>query len=38
MTCYWGLDGLLRTSDIFGWSLEWSHQWLLAHASAAVLR
>jgi hypothetical protein len=23
---------------VFGWSLERSNQWLLAHASAAVLR
>jgi hypothetical protein len=33
-----GIDGLLRTRDVFGWSLERSNQWLLAHASAAVLR
>jgi AcrR family transcriptional regulator len=38
ITYYYGLDGLLRTRDIFGWSLERSNQWLLAHASAAVLR
>jgi AcrR family transcriptional regulator len=38
ITYYYGLDGLLRTRDIFGWSLERSNQWLLAHVSAAVLR
>jgi hypothetical protein len=27
-----------RTRDVFGWSLERSNEWLLAHASAAVLR
>ena len=35
---YYGIDGLLRTRDVFGWSLERSNEWLLAHASAAVLR
>ncbi|HEY3981385.1 MAG TPA: hypothetical protein VGM79_29300 [Streptosporangiaceae bacterium] len=38
ITYYYGIDGLLRTSDVFGWSLERSNQRLLAHASAAVLR
>jgi AcrR family transcriptional regulator len=38
ITCYYGIDGLLRTRDVFGWSLERSNEWLLAHASAAVLR
>ena len=38
ITFYYGIDGLLRTRDVFGWSLERSNQWLLAHASAAVLR
>lgn len=38
ITYYYGLDGLLRTRDVFGWSLDRSNQWLLAHASAAVLR
>jgi len=38
ITYYYGIDGLLRTRDVFGWSLERSDQWLLAHASAAVLR
>jgi len=38
ITYYYGLDGLLRTRDVFGWSLERSNEWLLAHASAAVLR
>ncbi len=38
ITYYYGIDGLLRTRDVFGWSLERSNKWLLAHASAAVLR
>jgi hypothetical protein len=38
ITYYDGIDGLLRTRDVFGWSLERSNEWLLAHASAAVLR
>jgi len=38
ITYYYGLDGLLRTREVFGWSLERSNEWLLAHASAAVLR
>jgi AcrR family transcriptional regulator len=38
LTYYYGIDGLLRTRDVFGWSLERSNEWLLAHASAAVLR
>jgi hypothetical protein len=38
ITYYYGIDGLLRTRDVFDWSLERSNQWLLAHASAAVLR
>jgi AcrR family transcriptional regulator len=38
ITYYYGIDGLLRTRDVFGWSLERSNQWLLAHTSAAVLR
>jgi len=38
ITYYYGIDGLLRTRDVFGWSLERSNQWLLTHASAAVLR
>jgi AcrR family transcriptional regulator len=38
ITYYYGLDGLLRTRDVFGWSLERSNEWLQAHASAAVLR
>src|ERR1700761_4396461 len=35
---FYGIDGLLRARDVFGWSLERSNQWLLAHVSAAVLR
>jgi len=38
ITYFYGLDGLLRTSDVFGWSLERSNEWLRAHATAAVLR
>jgi AcrR family transcriptional regulator len=38
ITYYYGIDGLLRTRDVFGWSLERSNEWLLAHASATVLR
>jgi AcrR family transcriptional regulator len=38
ITYYYGIDGLLRTRDVFGWPLERSSEWLLAHASAAVLR
>jgi hypothetical protein len=37
ITYYYGIDGLLRTRDVFGWSLERSNEWLLANASAAVL-
>jgi AcrR family transcriptional regulator len=38
ITFYYGIDGLLRTRKVFGWSLERSNEWLLAQASAAVLR
>ena len=38
ITYYYGIDGLLRTREVFGWSLERSNDWALAHASAAVLR
>ena len=38
ITYFYGIDGLLRTREVFGWSLERSNEWLLAHASAAVLR
>jgi AcrR family transcriptional regulator len=38
ITYYYGIDGLLRTHEVFGWSLERSNQWLLAQASPAVLR
>ena len=38
ITYYYGIDGLLRTREVFGWSLERSNEWLLAHARAAVLR
>ena len=38
ITYYYGIDGLLRTRDVFGWSLERSNEWLLTRVSAAVLR
>jgi AcrR family transcriptional regulator len=38
ITYYYCIDGLLRTHEVFGWSLERSNQWLLAQASPAVLR
>src|ERR1700728_5097221 len=38
ITYYYGIDGLLRTREVFGWSLERSKEGLLAHASGAVLR
>jgi AcrR family transcriptional regulator len=38
ITYYYGIDGLLRTRDVFDWSLERSNEWLLARVSAAVLR
>jgi hypothetical protein len=38
ITYYYGIDGLRRTRDVFGWSLERSDQWVLACASAAVLQ
>jgi hypothetical protein len=38
ITYYYGIDGLLRTREVFGWSAGRSNEWLLAHASAAVLR
>ena len=38
ITYYYGIDGLLRTREVFGWSLERSNEWLLDRASAAVLR
>src|ERR1700753_1826555 len=38
ITYFYGIDGLLRTRDVFGWALERSNRWLLAHPSAAGLR
>ena len=38
ITYYYGIDGLLRTRDVFGWSLKRSNEWLLVHVTAAVLR
>jgi len=37
ITYFYGIDGLLRTRDVFGWSLERSNEWLSAHVSAALL-
>ena len=37
ITYRYGIDGLLRTRDVFGWSLERSNEWLSAHVSAALL-
>ena len=37
ITYYYGIDGLLRTREVFGWSLERSNDWLQARAAAAVL-
>src|SRR5580692_9703100 len=37
ITYYYGIDGLLRTREVFGWSLERPNEWLLAPASAAIL-
>src|SRR6202012_1732550 len=38
ITYYYGIDGLLRTREVFGWSLERSNEWLLGRVSAEVLR
>jgi AcrR family transcriptional regulator len=38
ITYYYGIDGLLRTREVFGWSLDRSNEWLLAQASAGILR
>src|SRR6201986_4703931 len=35
ITYFYGIDGLLRTRDVFGWSLERSNEWLLAPPPAA---
>jgi hypothetical protein len=35
---FYGIDGLLRARQVFGWSLERSNEWLLVRTSAAVLR
>ena len=37
ITYFYGIDGLLRTRDVFGWSLERSNEWLSAHVCAALL-
>jgi AcrR family transcriptional regulator len=38
ITYFYGLDGLIRTRQVFGWSFERSNDWLLAHTTTAVLR
>lgn len=38
ITRTYGIDGLLRTRQVFGWSLMRSNEWLMARASTAVLR
>ncbi|MEU2339828.1 TetR/AcrR family transcriptional regulator [Streptomyces sp. NPDC013172] len=38
ITYYYGIDGLLRTREVFGGSLERSNEWLFAQVTAAVLR
>jgi AcrR family transcriptional regulator len=38
VTYFYGIDGLIRTHEVFGWSFGRSNDWLLAHTSAAVLR
>ncbi|MFD8723507.1 TetR/AcrR family transcriptional regulator [Streptomyces sp. NPDC059629] len=37
ITYYYGIDGLLRTRKVFGWSFERSNEWLSVQASTAVL-
>jgi AcrR family transcriptional regulator len=38
ITYYYGIDGLLRAREVFGWSLERCNEWALAQVSAAILR
>lgn len=38
VTYFYGIDGLLRARQVFGWSLERANSWLLAQVSAALLR
>ena len=38
ITYFYGIDGLIRTRQVFGWSFERSNDWLLTQTSAAVLR
>jgi hypothetical protein len=38
ITYFYGIDGLMRTREVFGWSFERSNNWLRAHTSAAVMR
>jgi AcrR family transcriptional regulator len=37
ITHYYGIDGLLRTSKVFHWSLKRSNEWLFTQVSNAVL-
>lgn len=38
ITYYYGIDGLQRTRDVLGWSLDRSNAWLLTQTTNAVLR
>ena len=38
ITYFYGIDGLIRTRQVFGWSYERSNDWLRGHTSFAVLR
>jgi AcrR family transcriptional regulator len=38
ITYNYGIDGLLRTREVLGWSLEQSNEWLMARTAPAVLR
>jgi AcrR family transcriptional regulator len=38
ITYFYGIDGLSRTREVFGWSLARSNEWLLAHVCAAIFR
>ena len=38
ITYFYGIDGLIRARQVFGWSYERSNDWLRGHASVSVLR
>jgi AcrR family transcriptional regulator len=38
ITYFYGIDGLIRTREVFGWSIARANDWLLVHTSAAILR